>query len=137
MEEFQIWSIWSSNRIGSGLVGIGSILGVWLSMRIAVASRNSDESNLFSKIVSSAFGLVTLSFCWINFTTIANTWIAAARNLTDLKASGTEISSTADGYRICWNNRSTWNANAYGNSFFSCCHAYDCWSDLATKKIKI
>lgn len=72
MEEFQIWSIWSSNRIGSGLVGIGSILGVWLSMRIAVASRNSDESNLFSKIVSSAFGLVTLSFCWINFTTIAD-----------------------------------------------------------------
>ena len=98
MEEFQIWSIWSSNRIGSGLVGIGSILGVWLSMRIAVDSRNSDESNLFSKIVSSAFGLVTLSFCWINFTTIANTWIAAARNLTDLKASGNEISSTADGY---------------------------------------
>lgn len=40
MEEFQIWSIWSSNRIGSGLIGIGSILGVWLSMRIAVASRN-------------------------------------------------------------------------------------------------
>ena len=52
MEEFQIWSIWSSNRIGSGLIGIGSILGVWLSMRIAVASRNSNESNLFSKIIS-------------------------------------------------------------------------------------
>ncbi|MDA9623444.1 hypothetical protein N9S49_01570 [Rhodobiaceae bacterium] len=98
MDEFQIISIWSSNRIGSGLVGIGSILGVWLSMRIAVASRNSDESNLFSKIVSSAFGLVTLSFCWMNFTTITNTWIGAARRLTDLKASGTEISSTAEGY---------------------------------------
>ncbi len=98
MEEFQIWSIWSSNRIGSGLIGIGSILGVWLSMRIAVASRNSNESNLFSKIISSAFGLVTLSFCWINFTTVANTWIATARNLTDLKAGGTEITSTADGY---------------------------------------
>ena len=75
-----------------------SILGVWLSMRIAVASRNSDESNLFSKIVSSAFGLVTLSFCWMNFTTITNTWIGAARRLTDLKTSGTEISSTAEGY---------------------------------------
>jgi hypothetical protein len=67
-------------------------------MRIAVASRNSDESNLFSKIVSSAFGLVTLSFCWMNFTTITNTWIGAARRLTDLKTSGTEISSTAEGY---------------------------------------
>ena len=36
MEEFQIWQIWSSNRIGSGLIGIGTILGVWLSMRIAM-----------------------------------------------------------------------------------------------------
>ena len=26
MEEFQIWQIWSSNRIGSGLIGIGTIL---------------------------------------------------------------------------------------------------------------
>ena len=40
MEGFQIWSIWRSNRIGSALIGIGSILGVWLSMRIAVAWRN-------------------------------------------------------------------------------------------------
>ena len=98
MEEFQIWSIWSSNRIGSSLIGIGSILGVWLSMRIAMNTRNNPETNLFTKIVSSAFGLVILSFCWINFTTVANTWIAAARNLTNLKSNGTEISSTAEGY---------------------------------------
>ena len=42
--------------------------------------------------------MVELAFAWINFTTIANTWIAAARNLSDLKASGAEVSSTADGY---------------------------------------
>ena len=46
MEEFQIWQIWSSNRIGSGLVGIGSILAVWLSMRIALNTRNNPETNL-------------------------------------------------------------------------------------------
>ena len=98
MEEFQIWSIWSSNRIGSSLIGIGSILGVWLSMRIAMNTRNNPETNLFTKLVSSAFGLVILSFCWIKFTTVANTWIAAARNLTNLKSNGTEISSTSEGY---------------------------------------
>ena len=87
MEEFQIWQIWSSNRIGSGLIGIGTILGVWLSMRIAMNTRNNPETNLLTKIISSAFGLVVLAFAWINFTTIANTWIAAARNLSDLKAS--------------------------------------------------
>ena len=98
MEEFQIWQIWSSNRIGSGLIGIGTILGVWLSMRIAMNTRNNPETNLLTKIISSAFGLVVLAFAWINFTTIANTWIAAARNLSDLKAGGAEVSSTADGY---------------------------------------
>jgi len=98
MEEFQIWQIWTSNRIGSGLVGIGSILAVWLSMRIALNTRNNPETNLLTKIISSAFGLVVLSFGWIQATTVANTWIAASRSLSDLKASGTEISSTAEGY---------------------------------------
>ena len=98
MDEFQIWSLWTSNRIGSGLVGIGTILGVWLSMRIAMNTRNNPETDLFAKLVSSAFGLVVLAFAWINSTTIANTWIAAAKGLSDLKASGTEISSGAEGY---------------------------------------
>ena len=75
MEEFQIWQIWSSNRIGSGLIGIGTILGVWLSMRIALNTRNNPETNLLTKIISSAFGLVVLAFAWINFTTIANTML--------------------------------------------------------------
>ena len=67
-------------------------------MRIALNTRNNPETNLFTKIVSSAFGLVVLSFGWIQSTTVANTWIAASRSLSELKASGTEISSTADGY---------------------------------------
>ena len=60
MEEFQIWSIWSSNRIGTSLMGIGTILGVWLSMRIAMNTRNNPETNLFTKLVSSAFGIIIL-----------------------------------------------------------------------------
>ena len=61
-------------------------------------TRNNPETNLFAKLVSSAFGLIILAFAWINTTTIANTWIAAARGLSDLKASGTSISSGAEGY---------------------------------------
>ena len=98
MEEYQIWQLWSSNRIGSALTGIGTILAIWLSMRIALNTRNNPETNLLTKIISSAFGIVILAFAWINFTTIANTWIAAARGLSDLKANGTEISTTSEGY---------------------------------------
>ena len=98
MDEFQIWSIWSSNRIGTSLMGIGTILGVWLAMRIALATRNSDEADLVQKIISSAFGIVILFAAWINFTMATNTMISSAIALTQLKAETGSISSVAEGY---------------------------------------
>ena len=98
MEEFQIWSIWSSNRIGTSLMGIGTILGVWLAMRIALATRNSDEADLVQKIISSAFGIVILFAAWINFTMATNTMISSAIARTQLKAETGSISSVAEGY---------------------------------------
>ena len=98
MEEFQIWSIWSSNRIGSGLVGIGSILSIWLALRIAAATRNSDETNLFAKIMSTAFGLIVLAFTWMQLTLVVNTFNSTAIALTQLKEETGSISSVAEGY---------------------------------------
>ncbi len=98
MEEFQIWSIWSSNRIGSGLVGIGSILSIWLALRIAAATRNSDETNLFAKIMSTAFGLIVLAFTWMQLTLVVNTFISTAIALTQLKEETGSILSVAEGY---------------------------------------
>ena len=98
MEEFQIWQIWSSNRIGDGLMGIGSLLSIWLAMRIAAATRNSDETNLFSQIVSSLFGLIVLATTWMQYTFVGNNWAAASRFLNEIKASGGEISGTAENY---------------------------------------
>ena len=98
MEEFQIWSIWSSNRIGSGLVGIGSILSIWLALRIAAATRNSDETNLFAKIMSTAFGLIVLAFTWMQLRLVVNTFISTAIALTQLKEETGSISSVAEGY---------------------------------------
>ena len=98
MEEFQIWQVWSSNRIGDGLMGIGSLLSVWLAMRIAAATRNSDETNLFSQIVSSLFGLIVLATTWMQYTFVGNNWVAASRSLNEIKASGGEISGTAENY---------------------------------------
>ena len=98
MEEFQIWSLWSSNRIGSGLVGIGSILSIWLALRIAAATRNSDETNLFAKIMSTAFGLIVLAFTWMQLTLVVNTFISTSIALTQLKEETGSISSVAEGY---------------------------------------
>ena len=98
MEEFQIWQLWSSNQIGAGLGGIGVLLSIWLAMRIAAATRNSDETNLFGQIVSSAFGIIVLVNAWVVYNVVANLWISTAAALTELKTNGTEISSVAEGY---------------------------------------
>ena len=98
MEEFQIWSIWSSNRIGTSLMGIGTVLGVWLSMRIAMNTRNNPETNLFTKLVSSAFGIIILFAAWINFTLGVNTNISSAIALSQLKEEAGSISTVAEGY---------------------------------------
>ena len=57
MDEYQIWTLWSSNRIGDGLNFIATVLLIWLALRVAAATRASDETNLFGKLVSTAFGL--------------------------------------------------------------------------------
>ena len=79
MDELQIWTLFSSNRIGSALTGIGIILAIWLSLRIAKATRESDEANLFTKAVSSLFGLITLAYAWQQYTIGGNIRVARVR----------------------------------------------------------
>ena len=94
MDEYQIWTLWSSNRIGSGLGFIGSILLLWLAIRVAAATRASDETNLVGKLVSTAFGLLAIAGTWQMWTFIASTRVVAAISLDALE----EKSQLAMGY---------------------------------------
>ena len=94
MEEYQIWTLWSSNRIGSGLGFIGSILLLWLAIRVAAATRASDETKLVGKLVSTAFGLLAIAGTWQMRTFIASTRVLAAISLDALE----EKSQLAMGY---------------------------------------
>ena len=40
-----IWNIFNIGRVGNAMVGIGSILAIWLAFRVAVATRNSEETS--------------------------------------------------------------------------------------------
>ena len=62
-----IWNIFNIGRVGNAMVGIGSILAIWLAFRVAVATRNSEETNLFAKIMSSAFGLIVVMGTWVQW----------------------------------------------------------------------
>ena len=94
MEEYQVWTLWSSNRIGSGLGFIGTVLLLWLAIRVAAATRASDETNLFAKLVSTAFGILAIGASWNIWSTIAGTRVAAAVSLDALE----EKSQLAMGY---------------------------------------
>ena len=85
MEEYQIWTLWRSNRIGSGLGFIGTVLLWWLAIRVAASTRASEEDNLFAKLVSTAFGILSIGATWNIWSTIAATRVVAAANLNALE----------------------------------------------------
>lgn len=94
MEEYQVWTLWSSNRIGDGLNFIATVLLIWLALRVAAATRASDETNLFGKLVSTAFGLSVLAASFMQWTNAVTNWVITARNLDSLE----DKSETAVGF---------------------------------------
>ena len=96
--QLAVWNIFSLGRISGAMIGIGSILAIWLSMRIAVATRNSPETNLFAKIVSSAFGIIVIIFSGISYTESTATYTNTAATFERIKAAGFEVSPTTDNF---------------------------------------
>ena len=92
-----IWNIFNIGRVGNAMVGIGSILAIWLAFRVAVATRNSEETNLFAKIMSSAFGIIVVFGTWIQWSEAVAYYVNTAAAFVNAKAAGAEISPAAEG----------------------------------------
>ena len=93
-----IWNIFNIGRVGNAMVGIGSILAIWLAFRVAVATRNSEETNLFAKIMSSAFGIIVVFGTWIQWSEAVAYYVNTAAAFVNAKAAGAEISPAAEGF---------------------------------------
>ena len=84
------------DRIGSSyVVGIGSILAIWLSLRMTVNVRNDPESNMFAKTMSSLFWIIVLAATWMQWTIGAVYWTNTAAAFAFLKSNNVEISPAA------------------------------------------
>ena len=96
--QLAVWNIFSLGKISGAMVTIGSILAIWLAMRIAVATRNSTETNMFAKIVSSAFGIIVVLFSFIQYTENTATYTNTAATFERIKAAGFEVSPATDNF---------------------------------------
>ena len=60
--EIQGLSVFGTFSIAFALRSIGSIIAIWLALRIANNIRTSEEDNIVAKILGSGFGVLTVMF---------------------------------------------------------------------------
>ena len=97
--ELAIWTLYNSGRIANALVTISSVLFIWLAIRIAVQTRDRDDSNILSKSLSSIFGILVVYGTFIAWTVnsgLITGTINGFRNVAEAgKSAGVELSQSA------------------------------------------
>lgn len=58
--EYQTLSMFGTYSIAFALRAIGSVLAIWLALRVANNIRMSNDSNVISKLLGSAFGILVM-----------------------------------------------------------------------------
>ena len=84
MTQEMVMSSFQMGRLIDAMSFIGTIIAIWLALRIANMSGENPDSNLISKIFSTGFGLCVMAGSYMQFTFAANTWIFAARNTEEI-----------------------------------------------------
>ena len=96
--QLAIWNLFNLGRIGNAMVGIGSILAIWLAFRVALNTRNNPETNILAKVLSSAFGVMVVMGSWINWSESVAYYVNTAAAFADIKTQGGSLSPAAEGF---------------------------------------
>ena len=64
MMEMQGLSVFGTYSIAFALRSIGSILAIWLALRIANNIRNAEDDNMIAKLLGTGFGVLTVMFAY-------------------------------------------------------------------------
>jgi len=95
MNEFQLWTLFNPGNIATFMSYTSLILAIWLSLRIAMNIRNSEEDNLLAKLMGTAFGAIVIAHGWRVYTEGKVLYINVTDGLTRLGEAGVELSPTA------------------------------------------
>jgi len=93
MMEMQGLSVFGTFSIAFALRSIGSILAIWLALRIANNIRNSDEQSIVVKILGTAFGTLTVMFAFYWQTAYWGLRANTANNFKTMSDNGAELSA--------------------------------------------
>tara|TARA_B100000161_G_scaffold220624_1_gene165897 strand:- start:60 stop:467 length:408 start_codon:yes stop_codon:yes gene_type:complete len=77
----QIMFNFQSGRLVDALAFIGTIIAIWLALRVANMTGENPASNLVTKLVSTGFCACVIAGSWQAYTFAANTFIFAARRI--------------------------------------------------------
>jgi hypothetical protein len=100
-EEYQIWQLFQSGRIGSALLIVASAIFIWLGFRIASGTRapvSGEPVTMGAKVMSSIFCLGTVLGTWTMWAEGVSVYVITAFGLSELKSAGTEVTEVADGF---------------------------------------
>lgn len=93
MMEMQGLSVFGTFSIAFALRAIGSILAIWLALRIANNIRSSDEDNIVAKILGTGFGVLVVMGAYYWQAAYFNLRANAANNFKAMSDNGVELSA--------------------------------------------
>ena len=100
-EEYQIWQLFQSGRIGSALLVVASAIIIQLGLRVASGTRapvSGEPVTMAAKIISTIFCLGTVLGTWTMWAEGAAVYVITAFGLSELKSEGTVVTEVADGF---------------------------------------
>ena len=62
-----IWNFFQMGYLINAMSFIGTIIAIWLALRVANMTRENPESNIVSKLLSTGFGLCVVAGSWMQF----------------------------------------------------------------------
>ena len=86
------------NRVADALTFIVCIIAIWLALRTANMTGENPSSNLFTKILSTVFGLSIVAGSFQAFAIAANNWVITARRITEVGVENAPDPIAAQGF---------------------------------------
>ena len=100
-EEYQIWQLFQSGRIGSALWIVASAIFIWLGFRVASGTRapvSGEPVTMAAKVMSTIFCLGTILGTWTMWAEGVAVYVITAFGLSELKSEGIVVTEGADGF---------------------------------------